>query len=144
MRANIANFDSDLLYFIYSSPAVTTAAVASAAASEPIKIASDADFHAHYFTVSIEQAGALVGTYAGLIQIEDSSAGRTFFNAPMSVAGIAGTGEFPYELPFPRMILANSTLIVTVSNPAGAAVATTVRLSIHGYKTAPNIANQGR
>lgn len=119
-------------FFAYSTGLTAVAAVVGATATDVISIQQDANFELQYLTYSAEQASLLVLNWAGLVQIDDSGAGRTFFDQAIPINCIAGTGAQPFVFLTPRLVQAGSSLTVTFTNRV--ATATTVNLILVGYK----------
>ncbi len=119
-------------YFVYSTEAVTIAATIGAVGQFTISILADADFECNYITGISTQAGLIVLTWGGLIQINDSGVGKTFYNTPIPFDSGVGNGREPYPLNPPRFVSRQSTLIVTFTN--NIATETVVILSLHGNK----------
>ncbi|MCS6948000.1 MAG: hypothetical protein NZM12_10330 [Steroidobacteraceae bacterium] len=67
------------------------------------------------------------------VMITDTGSNRPFMDVATPVASIFGTGQFPFILPEPKLMQANSQLIVQVFNH-DAAQGINLRLSFHGYK----------
>lgn len=49
------------------------------------------------------------------INISDSGSGRSLMSAPVPLNSIAGTGQFPFILPVPRIFMALSNIQVTLT-----------------------------
>ena len=125
----------NIQFFCYSTGAMALTAVVGNTASATVSIGSDADFQLQYLTYVAEQVTVAVVNFTGLIQINDSAVGRTFFDQPVPIQSVAGTGAQPYVILNPRLVRANSSL--TVSLVQRQAVATNVFLVLHGYKMLP-------
>jgi hypothetical protein len=99
----------------------TAQAIPASATSvqQVVQITSEADFVVQQLSaIDWSAAGTLLQDPDYTLNIQISS-GRPWFNAPLSVRGIAGmyaAAELPSLLPFPRLIPLNSTLTVTVTN----------------------------
>jgi len=119
-------------FFAYSTGQVAVAGVVGTTAADTIIIGADAPFELQYLAFSVEQASLLIFNWAGLVQIDDSGAGRTFFDQPVPINCIAGTGAQPFVMLTPRLVQANSSLTVTFTNRV--AVASLVDLVLIGYK----------
>jgi hypothetical protein len=121
-------------FFGYSTGYVALTAVVGNTNQFTISIGSDADFSIQYLVAAVEQATVLVVTWSGLVQIYDSAAGKNFFDqtAGVPLDSVAGTGREPLPLPEPRLVKGNSSLTVTFVQRQ--AVATTVCLTLLGYK----------
>lgn len=68
------------------------------------------------------------------VQIIDSSTGRKLSNDPVPVSLIAGTGKFPYVLPFPRRFMPKSTVTVSFTNFDTAKTYKLIQLNMVGRK----------
>ncbi len=67
------------------------------------------------------------------IQIQDQSSNRNWQNAAVPVTSWFGIGREPYFLPQPRLIPANTTVLITATSFEAAATPT-VRLTFQGYR----------
>ncbi len=67
------------------------------------------------------------------VQIQDQSSNRNWQNGAINVESIFGSGERPYYLPQPRLIPANTTVLVTVNN-FDAAAAYNLYLTFSGWR----------
>lgn len=54
------------------------------------------------------------------VQITDTSSGRFQFNREIPLPSIAGDGQFPFILPFPKLFLPKTTITLTLSNYSAA------------------------
>lgn len=77
-------------------------------------------------------AGTQIFPNVGVV-IQDQSSNRNWQNAAVPVTSWFGIGQRPYFLPQPRLIPANTTILVTV-NSFEAAATPTVRLTFQGYR----------
>ena len=68
-----------------------------------------------------------------LVQIQDQSSNRNWQNSGTPVGSIFGTAMQPYFLPQPRLIPANTTVLVTVNN-YDAAQTTDLILTFSGWR----------
>lgn len=119
-------------FFIHTTEFVDIGAIDGVSTTYDILTDADADFICDHITVQVRQASLLVATWAGLIQIQATASGRSWFNKPIPGDAIAGTGENPYKLPAPIRVPKKSVLSITFTH-AGA-IATEVCLNLHGYK----------
>ena len=121
-------------FFGYSTPQVALAAAIGAPGVGIISIQADANFELQYMMYAAEQVGLLVANFAGLVQINDSGAGRTFFDqvGGVPINTVAGTGAQPFVMMTSRLVRANSTLTVSFTNRV--ATATIITLVLCGYK----------
>lgn len=121
------------LYYCYSTGVVVVPGVVGAQIQASIQILADAPFACYYITGTATQAAlTLVAVWGGTVQINDTGVGRTFFDQAILFENIRGTAGFPYQLPMPRRVARNSTLLVTFTN--NIATATNVEMVLHGYK----------
>lgn len=67
------------------------------------------------------------------VMITDQGSGRQLMDNPIPVDSIAGNGQFPYFLPEPRLIAANSAMQCLYTN-FDAAAGYNIRLAFNGYK----------
>jgi hypothetical protein len=125
--------DVYLEYFVYGTGWINLAAVAGSTATAIMNISSDADFECNYIQAVVKQAGVLITTFGGTVQIDDSGRGRKFFNQQIPIDSIAGRGGLPYPLSPPRWFRRNSSITLSLTNsPTG--IETDVFLSFHGNK----------
>lgn len=117
--------------FAYTTGPIAAGAVIGGAVTTVLNILADADFICQSITGIAIQA-ALPVRWAGLVQIDDSGVGRTFFSAATPFENVTGTGQLPFVLPDPRLVRRNSTLTITFTQAI--AIATTVHLTLNGYK----------
>lgn len=122
----------DQLTFFYSSGLSPAMAGVGAIAGLVINILADAEFLCKYLTCQVLQASVIVANWGGTIQINDSAAGRTFFNVPTLLNNIRGDGQLPYPLSPARMFARNST--ITIDLVSNVATSTTVEVVLHGVK----------
>lgn len=67
------------------------------------------------------------------VLIIDTGSGRQLMDNPVPVPSLAGDGQFPFILPEPRWIAANSTIQCVYTN-FDVAAGFNIRLAFHGYK----------
>jgi len=108
-------------------------------------IQSDSHFVTRYFTITAYTTAApnsvvAVATPPLLIQVFDTSSGRTLFDSPQpiqnvmgGVAAAAGTGSLPFILPEPWLVRAGGSIQTTIQN-LGATTFTRVFVSFSGMK----------
>ncbi len=122
--------------FYYTTGWSDAMAAIGAAVAPAINIAADAPFKCYYYTVAVRQGVAgselLVLNWAGTVQIQDTQIGKNLFNVPAALDGIAGNGQFPYNLAPPRIYASNASAIFTFT--ANTATRTQVQLTMHGAK----------
>ena len=123
---------TQLQYFGYTTGYVNIGALAGVAFPVNLSIAADSDFIAEKMLLSVSQGAVIVANWYGTIQIEDSAAGKTFFNQAVPGSDLLGNGGLPYVLSPARLISANSSLTITFTQLQ--AVATLICLSLHGHK----------
>jgi hypothetical protein len=68
-----------------------------------------------------------------IVLISDSGSSRQWSDVGVRVSAWFGNGQFPYVLPEPKMIQANSGITVTVTNQ-DAAAGINLWLHFHGYR----------
>lgn len=116
----------------------TAALGVAASATDQVKIESDADFIWTKMAFWADLASAAQTDATRVlpnvsIQFKDTGSGRNFFNAPIAIPSIFGTGEIPFILPIAQKLRLNSVLqcdftsFEAVSTPD-------IRLAIIGYK----------
>jgi len=120
-------------WFVYSAPVVALPATASAVASSTLQVAADAPYQVQFITVTAVQAGLVVRTFGGLLQLDFTQMARTIANITFPIDAITLSGQQPYELRPYRLIPQNSSVVVTVTN-APLATATNVYVVLHGNK----------
>lgn len=121
-----------LMYFCYSTGWVAMSTTAGNSVNTKIIIDASSDFQINYMTIHVRQSDLLVSSFAGDLQIEDSGRGRTFFNTPVPIDGLAGTGRLPYPFNPPRVARKNSSLTITLTT--NVTTATDVNIVLHGNK----------
>lgn len=67
------------------------------------------------------------------VLLTDTGSNRQLMDVAVAVEAIFGTGQFPYVLPVPKLMMANSQLQVTATNH-DAAAGYNLSLYFHGYK----------
>jgi hypothetical protein len=68
-----------------------------------------------------------------VITIQDQASNRNWQNGPVPIPSIFGDAKLPYFWPEPRLIPANTNILLTVTNYDAAAVHNT-RLTFQGYR----------
>lgn len=126
-------------FFSYTTGPVACPGVIGTPTTVIINIGADADFVCTSITGLAVQA-TIPAVWAGTVQIDDSGVGRTFFSAAVPFQSIAGTGQLPFVLEHPRFISRNSSLTITFNQVQ--AVATTVHLTLNGYKKVEGVGEQ--
>jgi len=122
----------NLKNFVYGTGWINLLAVIGDVNQAVVNIASDASFRINYLAIAVEQAGVIILNWAGLIQINDSAMGQTFFDIPVPVDSLRGAGGLPYPMNPPRMVKANASLTVALTQSI--AVVTNVFVSFQGEK----------
>lgn len=84
-------------------------------------------------TLNAAQTGATRVYPNASVMIVDQGSGRQMMDVSTPITSIAGDGQFPYILPEPRLIGANSTLSVVYTN-YDAAAGYNLRLTFNGFK----------
>lgn len=126
-------------FFVYPVP-VTAVAAAGGVGTATVRIESATDFHwikaawwADNTTAPVLQTEATRQLPAIDVQIQLSGSDRNLFNAPVPITSVFGTGELPFVLPFPMILIANSDVRFNFVNrePANAFA---VRCALIGWK----------
>jgi hypothetical protein len=68
-----------------------------------------------------------------IVLMTDTGSSRTLMDVATPIVNIFGTGQFPYILPVPKLMQANSQLQVQVTN-IDVAAGYNIRLSFNGFK----------
>jgi len=84
-------------------------------------------------TLGAARAPATLTVPNALVLLTDTGSSRQLMDVATPVANIFGTGQFPYILPVPKLMAANSQLQVQVTN-VDVAAGFNLRLSFNGYK----------
>lgn len=115
--AAIARKDKTILGVDYYTYNVNITGLAGAAAGQgSVQLLADSDFVLVYQSAVVVAAGAVVATPVTDVQLTDTGAGKTFFSAPTFLTMQFGSGGFPFILPAPRVLVPNTTLLVSVNN----------------------------
>lgn len=131
-----------VLWSYTNNAAVTGAAnfLAAATTSAPVNTPIDASamflwtsttFFANTANASTTASARLYPNVA--VMITDTGSGRQLMDNPVPIPEIAGDGQFPYVLPEPRLIAANSTIACVYTN-LDPATGFNIRLAFNGYK----------
>lgn len=94
-------------FFVYDIGAQTLAGNASN--TYPITIETDADF----------EAVNIVYYSTSTLTFQVKQADRTWFLRAIDSRLVAGTAQYPYILPVPRIVKKNTTLQITVTDTSG-------------------------
>lgn len=112
-KRQIADIDN----YTYTVDKNDTATTITNIASQSFNLVmdTDSDFVCCSFSGigRVQGSTGLVQNPAMLVQINDKSTGRSFFNQPAPMALIAGQGGYPFFLTSPRVIKPRTTLVVT-------------------------------
>lgn len=75
----------------------------------------------------------VIANPAALVRILDSGSGREIQNRAVQIENLFGTGQLPAYWPYPKIVLANSTIEITLTNQT-AGTNYHVRLDFLGFK----------
>ena len=81
-----------------------------------VQIQADADFLVQAISQQSFVANLIVTNPETLIQITDTGSGTTFFDQPTAIGCVTGDGKFPFLMPVPRLVTANSVLTLSFNN----------------------------
>jgi hypothetical protein len=114
-----------------------TAAVAAIAGTTngQILLSGDADFKCYYISMAVRQAGLIVLTFAGDVQINEAQTGKNLSPIAIPVDALIGNGNLPYILPVPRVFSGNTTILFTFTS--NVATSTQFNVVLHGTKLYP-------
>lgn len=119
--------------FTYSAQFPIATFVGGATIPVNISINADSDFVLRYSNLaSFSAAGTPVVTPDYTITLFDTGSGRNLQDQALHVSTVTGSGILPYIWPEPKLIKANSTLVVTLTNLT--AVAALTYVSLIGFK----------
>lgn len=123
-------------FFIYQEDFSSLANGASATGS--INIQADSDFVVQKLTFLADIAAAVQTDSSRVvplitIQITDTGSGRNLMESPAPISNVFGTGEIPFILPQPKLLLARSTVAISVAN-FSASTTYNLRISFIGHK----------
>lgn len=128
--------------FTYNAVFWTTGAAnniaAGAVATANVQIDAGSPFLivSQSYDANTANAARASGTYVvpnAIVLLTDTGSSRTLMDVATPIPNIFGTGQFPYILPVPKLMQANSQLQVQVTN-IDAAAGYNIRLSFNGYK----------
>jgi len=113
----VLDFQSYVYNAVIGSAAVPLT-LANGAVNATLDIQADSDFVLTYLSacVNITANGDMKVNRNLTLQIQDTSTGKLFFSAPTPVTLVAGGGGFPFVFPAPRVINANTNLLLTAQN----------------------------
>lgn len=121
-------------FFVYQTDPILVAAGKTEAGN--LIFDQDADFSVQKLTGWVTDQGNPPVIQAApilLVQWRAGGSGRDIFHRPVPYSALFGTGQLPFILPTPRLIVKGSTVIWTVTNLS--ATAYTVYLDMLGKKT---------
>lgn len=111
--------DVDLDY--YSPVAFKNVALPTTGANDSIVIDGDAAFVLYEINGAIFQpAGTYIANPDVLVDIRNAGSGRYFSQSPMHWLTIVGTAQNPFELPEPKLLPAQSQIVINLTNNIGA------------------------
>lgn len=124
------------LNYVYEAESLALAS--GGISQDTINIEADADF---VWTKGTFQADIAAATQTDstrvipnvTVQIKDTGSARTFFNAPIPIQSVFGTGEIPFILPVSQRMRLNTTFVVDFVN-FDIAATYNIRLAFIGYK----------
>ena len=123
-------------FFVYSAEFLPIGASASATVRVPIQ--ADSAFALMEITGTVRALvtdEAVVVAPAMRMELRDEGTGRILMDRAQMWDNIIGTAERPFFLPAPKVIRANSTFVVTLTNDN--ANDRQVRIAFIGYKIFP-------
>jgi hypothetical protein len=128
-------------FFGYTFPTFTAIAAAGGTQSQQLTIQADSDFEIRRIVYQADLAAAAYVVNAApvpnyTIQLTDTGAGRNLFNNPAPLSAVAQMGNFvpPVDLPWPKIVARNSTLLCQLTNFDAAAATYNVRILLLGRK----------
>jgi len=118
----------------------TTPLAAGASVTQNIQVQSDASFLLTAFNGSIFNANTQLSGFGNMqalnvtVNVQDTGSGKNLSSSPVQFAHMFGqNGQNTYELPVPRILSQNSTIVITITNNSGGAL-TGLMVSCHGVK----------
>jgi hypothetical protein len=130
-------------YFVYSVLAENIAT--ASAVTRTIQIQADSDFvwQKATFAAFLPFSGDIDPVDfadrqapAATVQITDNGSGRQLFDRPQIIGTVFGTGQLPFIMPTPRLMVARSTINFEIANLAPSDELY-LQLSLIGYKAYP-------
>lgn len=111
----------DFQSFVYNGvigSAATPLSLANGAVTSTLDIQADSDFAVAYLSacVNLTANGDMKVNRNLTLQVQDLSTGKLFFSQPAVVTLVAGGGGFPFVFPAPRVLAANTQLLLTGQN----------------------------
>lgn len=108
-------------YYAYNAVIGTAAlplSLANGAQQTTLETQADSDFVVTSLSacVNITANGDMKVNRNLTLQIQDTSTGKLFFSQPTVMTLVAGGGGFPFIFPSPRVVRANTTLLLTGQN----------------------------
>lgn len=123
-------------FFVYSAEFLPIGATATATVRVPIQ--ADSAFALMEITGDVRALvtdEAVIAAPAMRMELRDEGTGRILMDRAQMWDNIIGTAQRPFFLPAPKVIRANSTFVVTLTNDN--ANARQVRIAFVGYKIFP-------
>lgn len=122
----------------YTSNFAALAAAGAAPQTQNINIDASAPFVilSQTYLADIALAAQTSGTFVYPLVtalLVDTGSNEQLMDIAVPVTSIFGNGQFPFVLPEPKIMAANSTLQITCNNFSAATVYN-LRLSFHGYR----------
>lgn len=137
-RNAIPNDSERRFYFTYQTPNIASIAAAGST-SNTVQFDNDSVFVWVKTTVCADLAGAAQTNSTIVIplvtvQIQDTTTGMYYSNAPIPLMNYAGWGELPYILAAPQMIQPVASLQFTWANYSAGTTYANLRLQLQGFK----------
>lgn len=139
---DVLNYNSDEYFlkegYVYTGFLSTLAAGADGSAV--VNVDTDADFfvmkHTFFITTGANDAPTQNNFELAnlLVQIQDTSSGRTFFRRPLPLPSVFGTGSDPFIWPAPYGVQGGGTLEFTFTNNTAATVYNNIYCNLIGMK----------
>jgi hypothetical protein len=131
---------------IYGYPFTFLALAPAGTASQQVTIEQDGDFFLNTINATALVAAAATPTTHATnilpnvtIQLVDQASGRNLFFAPVPLASLAGTGEFPGRLIHPRRIQRSGTLVLQIASYDPTTTYATLIITLLGFKVYANV-----
>lgn len=123
-------------FFVYSAEFLPIGA--NAAAQVRVPISGDSHFACMEINGDVRAFvtdEVAIATPAMRLTLRDEGTGRILMDRAQMFTNVIGTAQRPFFLPLPKVIRANSVIVVELANDAAAA--RQVRISFVGYKIFP-------
>lgn len=126
------------MFYIYQTPNIASIA-AAASTTNTIQFDIDSVFCWMRTNVFVDIAGA-VQTPSSLVvplvtlQVTDTGSGTNFFNNPIPIGSIAGSGQLPFVLTTPQFVQPAASLQFAYANFSAATTYANLRLQLIGFK----------